>query len=825
MKKIANILVEKRIVILIFFVIFTVASIWMMTKVKLNSDMTQYLPDDSSTKKGTEIMLDEFPAGSSFNIMFKHLSDIERLAIRSGLEAIPYVRSVSYEPGSDLYNQDSYTLYTVNLSVNAYTPAVEAVTDTIKNEFKGYDITMSGDALGNSSKDIIPKLAVIAFVILMIILFIMCSSWVEPFLFLATIAIAIVINMGTNIIFPNVSEVTNSISAVLQLVLSMDYSIMLLNRYRQEKEKTADKFEAMKMALAGAATSISSSSVTTVVGMLALCFMSFKIGSDMGLVLAKGVLLSLICIFTVLTALILIFDKAIERTAKPAFHIKMDAIGKFSFWARKAIPVFFVLLFIGAFFLRGKVGIAYTMSDYYEINKIFSPKNNIVVLYDNADEDKIATLAQDWEENAVIDTVNAYSTTLGREMTYDEMAEAADMETSMVAQMYNSYFAYHQEVGTSTAPEKIVLTDFLQFLQTNVAANPQYAELLPSDMAQQLVTSMQQIPQQMMAQEMTAAEMATTLQMDFPIVEQLYSFYAISKGDMPQGKIAIYDFMQFIIDDVSQDKALSSYFTNDILAQLEEVRGEMDDGLKSLVGANLSRAIITVNLPEESKDTFAFIDNLQMELDDKLSGEHHIVGSSAMANEMSKTFPKEMDFITILTAAAIFLVVAIAFRSISIPFILVCIIQCAVFITMGASALGGRNIYFLPLLIVECLLMGATVDYGILYTSYYREARRTLCIKESVISALNHSIHTILTSALILITITGVLGFMLASAEPAISSILKTIAIGALCATLLVIFVFPGILVAFDKMVIGRKKVKKEKESSQLNSAQNDDGC
>ncbi|NLB80936.1 MAG: MMPL family transporter, partial [Clostridiaceae bacterium] len=548
MKKIANILVEKRIVILIFFVIFTVASIWMMTKVKLNSDMTQYLPDDSSTKKGTEIMLDEFPAGSSFNIMFKHLSDIERLAIRSELEEIPYVRSVSYEPDSDLYNQDSYTLYTVNLSVNAYTPAVEAVTDTIKNEFKGYDITMSGDALGNSSKDIIPKLAVIAFVILMIILFIMCSSWVEPFLFLATIAIAIVINMGTNIIFPNVSEVTNSISAVLQLVLSMDYSIMLLNRYRQEKEKTADKFEAMKMALAGAATSISSSSVTTVVGMLALCFMSFKIGSDMGLVLAKGVLLSLICIFTVLTALILIFDKAIERTAKPAFHIKMDAIGKFSFWARKAIPVFFVLLFIGAFFLRGKVGIAYTMSDYYEINKIFSPKNNIVVLYDNADEDKIATLAQDWEENGDIDTVNAYSTTLGREMTYDEMAEAPDMETSMVAQMYNSYFAYHPEVGTSTSPEKIVLTDFLQFLQNNVAVNPQYAELMPSDMAQQLVTSMQQIPQQMMAQEMTAAEMATTLQMDFPIVEQLYSFYAISKGDMPQGKIAIYDFMQFIID-------------------------------------------------------------------------------------------------------------------------------------------------------------------------------------------------------------------------------------------------------------------------------------
>ena len=192
-------------------------------------------------------------------------------------------------------------------------------------------------------------------------------------------------------------------------------------------------------------------------------------------------------------------------------------------------------------------------------------------------------------------------------------------------------------------------------------------------------------------------------------------------------------------------------------------------------------------------------------LDEQLTGAHYLVGNSAMAYEMSLSFPKEMDFITILTAVAIFLIVAIAFRSISIPTILVALIQCAVFITMGIAYVQGSSIYYLPLLIVQCLLMGATVDYGILYTSYYREARRTMDRKAAVCAALNNAIHTILTSAVILIAVTIVLGFVVADSQPAISEILAIIGRGGICSTVLVVFVLPGIMAAFDRFICRKK--------------------
>jgi predicted RND superfamily exporter protein len=232
-------------------------------------------------------------------------------------------------------------------------------------------------------------------------------------------------------------------------------------------------------------------------------------------------------------------------------------------------------------------------------------------------------------------------------------------------------------------------------------------------------------------------------------------------------------------------------------------------GLDSLVGETHSRIILALNLPEESAATFDFISGLEAQLSGRLSGEYYLVGGSVMAYEMDGSFPGETTNITILTAAAIFLVVAIAFRSLSVPLILVCVIQCAIFITMGFASLLGKNIYYLALLIVQCLLMGATVDYGILYVAYYREHRQTMDVKESVVAALNGSIHTILTSSVILITVAGALGLMLAGSDPSISAILLIIARGGIFAAALVIFFLPGITAAFDRFVSGKNSVNK----------------
>lgn len=872
MRKISSFLVDKRKTVLIVFLVLTVICAVLMTQVGINSDMTKYLPADSSMKQGLDIVEEEFPAASSFNLMIEGLKEGEKEQVAEELALLEYVDSVSFEPGDPAYNVDGNTLYVLNLSVAANTAGVRSVTDAIEEMYQAYDIVMSGDALGNTAIEILPMLAGIAFVIMLIILFIMCNSWVEPFLFLLTIGVAIIINMGTNIIFGTVSDITTSIAAILQLVLSMDYSIMLLNRYRQEKETGAEKVAAMKSALANAFVSISSSSITTIVGMLALVFMSFTIGRDLGFVLAKGVLFSLICIFTVLPALILMCDKAIEKTAKKSLHIKMDKIGAFSYKTRRVVPIFFVILFILSFYLQGNVGISYTIADYYVIDQTFTLNNPIMIVYENSDENNIAALEEGWESAEHVSSVNGYATTLGKALTYDELAQGADMDEAMVAQMYLYYFdeqgalpeqtmtpnafirflqtdvannaqfsalmtedmlAQLGALGTpgasvrlsaeefaaysgmdsavaqqlfgyyfmsrgQTADGKIAQADLISFLQTEVAANPQFAALLTeADLA-----ALQAMGTQGgMDDEMSADQIARMFGMEPAMVQQLFYYHMLSEGQLPQGQIALYDFIRFVVDNVAENEQFKPFFTDETLAQLEDAEALLGDGVKQLVGEQHARVIINTSFPEESEDTFAFIAALQEELDGALTGDYYIVGNSAMAYEMNETFPTEMNYITWLTALAIFLVVAIAFRSLSVPFILVCVIQCAIFITMGSIYMQGNNIYYLPLLIVQCLLMGATVDYGILYTSYYREFRQKLPKREALIASLNSSIHTILTSASILIIVTGVLGFILRVSNPAISEILLIIARGGVASSLLVVFVLPGLLSAFDRWV------------------------
>ncbi len=890
MKRLSNFLVEKHKAVLILFICFTLVCAWLMTQMTINSDMTKYLPETSPMKAGIAVIDAEFPAQSSFNLMVKGLPEGEKSAVRDYIAGLDNVFGVAHDDSAK-YNVDDKTLYVIQVNAAAASPEVKAISTAIKNRYSNYPLTLSGDALGNTAMELLPMLAAMAFAILMVILFVMCNSWVEPLLFLCTIGIAIIINMGTNAAFESVSDITAAIAAILQLVLSMDYSIMLLNRYRQEKALGGSNNDAMKRALQNAFASISSSSVTTIVGMLALVFMSFTIGRDIGFVLAKGVLLSLICIFTALPGLILIFDRAIEKTAKKSLHIKMDKIGAFSYWARRVIPIAFIVLFAVSFYLQGNVEISYTMGEYYEINNTFPLDNTLVLVYENRDEAAVGAIAAELESDPGLDTVSAYSTTLGKEMGYREMAETADMEETFAAQLYGYYFdklgelperkltlaefirfiqddvvtneqfapffteenlkqldavgamasgeasltaedfaalsgmntvlvqqlyGYYFTQYGETEDGSIPLTSLVAFLSETIAANPQYAAFFPEGAMEQLAvlggdSTDAETPEQA-TEEMTAAELAAAIGMDEAMVKQLFYYYAAAQGEAPQGKIAMADFMRFILTDVANDEQFKPFFTEDALAQLQTAGAELDDGIAQLVGKEHSRAILTLNLPEESPETFALIASLETKLDAALAGEYSLVGNSSMAYEMNGSFPGEMNLITILTAVAIFLVVAVAFRSVAVPLILVCVIQCAIFITMASLYIQGSSIYYLPLLIVQCLLMGATVDYGILYTSYYREARETMEVKPAVTAALNSSIHTILTSSLILITVTFVLGLVYARSEPSISEILLIIARGGVSSTALVVFVLPGLMAALDRFVVGKKKKPKGPE-------------
>ena len=211
------------------------------------------------------------------------------------------------------------------------------------------------------------------------------------FLFVFAMGIAVAINMGSNILLPYVSETTWSIAAILQLALSIDYSVILMSRYRQELQAAPDdKERAMKAALEKSFSSIAGSAFTTVVGFLVLVFMSFRIGRDMGIVMAKGVLLSMLCILALLPFMILSLDGVIRKTRKRILTPKMDAVSRFSFRYRKAVAVFFAVFFIAVFILKGNTGIAFTLIAPGDIDEVFPKENQIVLLYENADEEAAA---------------------------------------------------------------------------------------------------------------------------------------------------------------------------------------------------------------------------------------------------------------------------------------------------------------------------------------------------------------------------------------------------------------------------------------------------
>ena len=285
MKKAVNFLIEKRIYILIFMLIITSICTFAMKKVSINKDMTKYLPSNSSMKEGILILEKELPDLKNMStiwVMVDNLDDNQKINVYKELTKIKNIYTVSYEQESDTYNKDNHTLYILTSKYNFESNEIKEIKKELNDLAKSYNLVYELD----SDVTNVPTLILIfTFSILLIILLIMCSSWIEPILFIITIGIAIIINFGTNYLLKEVSYTTYSITAILQLVLTMDYSIMLLNRYREEKGKQ-NNTTAMKEAIKKSFPSIIGSSFTTIVGLLALLFMSFKIGTDLGIVLA-----------------------------------------------------------------------------------------------------------------------------------------------------------------------------------------------------------------------------------------------------------------------------------------------------------------------------------------------------------------------------------------------------------------------------------------------------------------------------------------------------------------------------------------------------------
>ena len=284
-------------------------------------------------------------------------------------------------------------------------------------------------------------------------------------------------------------------------------------------------------------------------------------------------------------------------------------------------------------------------------------------------------------------------------------------------------------------------------------------------------------------------------------VELLYIYYGSGNYYQDDWAITLEQFINYVNDDILVDDRFNDFIDDEMRKQVTDAKAEIQDNKNKLVGKNYSRIILNTYFDLESNETYEFLQTMYDNFEDS---EFYIIGDSPMSYEMSKSFGNEFEFISILTMLAIFVVVAFTFKSIGIPIILVLIIQSAVYMTMGILGLLGESVYFIAILIVQSILMGATIDYAIVYTTYYIESREKLTIKESIINAYNKSINTILTSSSILIIATFLVG---AFASGIVSKICITLAQGVLCSTILILFILPPTIAFFDKFIIKKKKL------------------
>jgi len=282
-------------------------------------------------------------------------------------------------------------------------------------------------------------------------------------------------------------------------------------------------------------------------------------------------------------------------------------------------------------------------------------------------------------------------------------------------------------------------------------------------------------------------------------ISLLYVMYYSKSADMSEMSIPLYDFFMFLSEDILNNDAFSSYFDESIMVQFTEAQQMMKDGKEQLIGPDHSRFIITLDYPLESKGMYDFYDSFTRELDSKLSGEYYLVGQSAMSYELSHTFKTENLIITIVTAVVVFLIVWFTFKKFSISALLICVIECAVFSMTSVMTVTGEPMFFIALILVQCILMGSMIDYGILYTTYYIEVRKEFTLDKALPEVMRRATHAILTSSLIIILVTLICSYFMTGA---VASILKTLGIGALCAILLILFVLPSLLVIFDKYFI-----------------------
>ena len=737
MEKLAAFIVDKRNLIFLLYVFALIFSIVAMSWVNVENDITTYLGEDTETRQGLTVMNDNFTTFGTARVMISNITYAKAEALVDQIEAVDGVDSVEFDDTTDHY-KDASALYTVTFDGEEMDDISIHALHQVEDLLSGYDLYVDTAVGVDNSADLASEMGLIlaiAAVIIVLVLTLTSRSYAEVPVLVLTFGAAALLNKGTNFIFGTISFISDSVTVILQLALAIDYAIILCHRFSDEHE-TKGVRDACVAALSKAIPEIASSSLTTISGLAALGFMHFGIGIDLAMVLIKAIIFSLLSVFTLMPGLLMLFSRWIDKTKHKNLLPKITVVGKFAVKTRYIIPPVFVAVAAVAAVFANKCPYCYTYTD------LTTPKQSTSQV---AHQKIKGTFGSNTMVAIVVPSGNYDS----EGKILKELEELPDVTKAV-------------GLANQEAMDGYMLTDALTPRQFSELAN-----------------------------------------MDYEVASLLYSAYAVNDsqyGEFVNGlsnyKVPLYDMFMFVKDEMRKGNVT---FSGDTQETLDDLFDQLDKAQIQLQSDRYSRLVAYLDLPEESDETFEFLDQAHAIIAKYYSGDYYVVGNSTSAKDLSSTFGEDNMLISVLSALFVILVLLFTFTSAALPVLLIVVIQGSIWLNFSFPYLQDSPLYFLGYLVVNSIQMGANIDYAIVISSHYLDLKKYMKPRDAIITALNEAFPTIFTSGTILAVAGSLIGVM--TTNPVIASIGTCLGRGTIISIVLVLGVLPQILLLGDTLM------------------------
>ena len=740
MEKVAGFVVGKRNLFILIFAIGIAFSLIAANWVKVENSLAAYLPASSETSIGLDLMEEEYITYGSAKIMVQNITYKDAEDLVDYISDLDYVAMVQFDNSTDHYNDFSALLTVTFIYEEDDDDALKALS-MLEDELTDYDFYVS-TTMGDQESEIIAKemqviIVYVAVIVLLVLLF-TSDSYAEIPVLIITFLSAAALAKGTNFWLGTISFVSDSVTIVLQLALSVDYAVIFLNKYKNELKEHPDHAEADVIALSKAIPEISASSLTTIGGLIAMSFMQYGIGPDMSVVLIKAIILSLLAVFFLMPGLIMMFADLMDKTKHKSFVPEIPFVGKFAYKTRMIIPVIFIVIIGFGYYYSSKCPYVYGYSTLTTATK--------------SEQDIIDDLIADTFSSPTMVALNVPSGDYEKEADMIAYLESRD-EVQYITGLANT-----EAMNDRTLTEKLNAREF--------------AEMVDID-----------------------TEVAELLYSAYAIDDENYGklLSGISEYSVP-----FIDMFTFLHKEIEEDYVS---LDDDTLDTIDEAYNKIDIARNQLQGTNYDRMLVYLTLPEEGDETFAFLDELHTIGKGYYGDEADIVvaGESTSQKDLKQTFSRDNTVVNVVSMLAVLIVLLFTFKSAGMPVLLILIIEGCIWINFSFPYLTSSNLFFMGYLIVSSIQMGANIDYAIVVSSRYQEVKRTMSPRDAIIDTMNYAFPTIVTSGTML-AMAGVLIGQLTS-EPCIAGIGVCLGRGTIISIFVVMFALPQILLFGDRLI------------------------